>query len=315
MSDLFHNAVESIVNGVEDFLGKRPERISSALRNLYAGVLLLLKEKLVRESPAGSDGILIYSRFLPRRTPTGVILVPSGNNTVDVFELQQRFKALHLNFDWGRLERLQKIRNDVEHHKLKHPEAMVREALASTFRLVASVLIDHLDADPVKVLGRTWQAMLTEASLFKELDEECRTSRKRLEEVPKAATEAVVDFLRCPSCDSSLIAADEETYWNTMFTCRACGARSDLAQAMPSALALAYPETRHWDPHDPPPVHPIRTCPSCGEEAYALEEDLCLVCSESRPYKECARCEEPLSIDEQDSGLCSYCDHVMSRDD
>lgn len=315
VSDLFNNAIESIVNGVEDFLGKNPRRVSSAIRNLYAGVLLLLKEKLYQESPPDSEGILIYQRFLPRRTPAGVVLVPGGKTTVDFRDIQQRFKALDLKLDWNRLERMQDIRNDVEHHKLKHPESVVREALANTFVLVATVLKDHLGEDPAQVLGATWQAMLTEATLFKALEEECQKSRAELKEMPGTATLAVEDFLLCPSCDSSLMYAQEDTYWHTEFTCRACGAQSDLAQVMPTALTRAYPPPRFWRPDEGPPDEVIGTCPNCREETFAFEDDICLVCGESRPYEECLRCGENLSLDEQDSGLCSYCEHMSNRDD
>jgi hypothetical protein len=315
VSDLFTNAIESIVNGVEDFSGRNPRRVSSAIRNLYAGILLLLKEKLYQESPPSSEGILIYQRFLPRPTLAGVVLVPGGNATVDFREIQQRFKALDLKLDWKRLERMQEIRNDVEHHKLKHPEAVVREALANAFVLVATVLKEHLGEDPAQVLGVTWQAMLTEATLFKALDEECKKSRSGLKEMPSTATLAVEEFLLCPSCDSSLMYAQEDTYWNTDFTCRGCGVQSDLAQVMPTALARAYPPPRFWRPGEEPPNEEIGTCPNCSEETFSLEDDICLVCGESRLYEECLRCGEKLNLDEQDSGLCSYCEHMSNRDD
>ncbi|WNG40101.1 hypothetical protein F0U61_45285 [Archangium violaceum] len=315
MSDLFNNAIESIINGVEDFSGKNPRRVSSAVRNLYAGILLLLKEKLYQESPPNSDGILIYQRFLPRPTPAGVVLVPGSNTTVDFRDIQQRFKALDLKIDWKRLERMQEIRNDVEHHKLKHPESVVREALANTFVLVATVLNDHLGEDPAQILGTTWQTMLAEATLFKTLDEECKKSRTNLKDMPSTAIPAVEEFLLCSSCDSSLMYTEDETYWHADFTCRACGAQSDLAQVIPTALARAYPPPRFWRPGDDPPDEIIGTCPNCREEAFSTEDDFCLVCGESRPYEECLRCGEHLSLDEQDSGLCSYCEHMSNRDD
>jgi hypothetical protein len=315
VSDLFSNAIESIENGVQDFLGKNPRRISSAIRNLYAGVLLLLKEKLYQESPPESEGILIYQRFQPRRTPDGVVLVPAGKVTVDFSEIQQRFKALDLTLDWKRLERMQQIRNDVEHHKLKHPEGVVREAVANTFVLVAAILKDHLEEDPAQVLGATWQAMLTEAALFKSVDEECKKSRSALTDVPNTATPAVEDFLQCPSCESTLMYTADDSYWHADFTCRACGEESDLNAVMPEALAKAYPPPRFWKPGDEPPTQDIGTCPNCNEEAFSIAEDCCLVCSESRPYDECLRCGETLGLDEQDSGLCSYCEHMSSKDD
>jgi hypothetical protein len=58
MSDLLKNAIASIQLGVEDF--KRnddPRRLLSAIRNFYAGVLLLCKEVLRRLSPDDSNEV------------------------------------------------------------------------------------------------------------------------------------------------------------------------------------------------------------------------------------------------------------------
>ena len=44
MDSLLTNAVQSIQIGIEDFSSTDPRRILSTVRNLYAGILLLLKE-------------------------------------------------------------------------------------------------------------------------------------------------------------------------------------------------------------------------------------------------------------------------------
>ena len=57
---LLNNAITSIQIGVKDYLEseKDPRRVISAVRNIYAGVLLLFKEKLYRLSPQGSNEVL-----------------------------------------------------------------------------------------------------------------------------------------------------------------------------------------------------------------------------------------------------------------
>lgn len=45
-------------------------------------------------------------------------MVGAGKKTVDYREIKDRFTSLDLKFDWKRLERLQKMRNSVEHHVL-----------------------------------------------------------------------------------------------------------------------------------------------------------------------------------------------------
>lgn len=51
MPSLFENAVASIRMGVEDYRQQDGDRDVSAVRNFYAGVLLLAKEALVRKAP------------------------------------------------------------------------------------------------------------------------------------------------------------------------------------------------------------------------------------------------------------------------
>ena len=50
-SALFDNAMSSIRMGIEDYAQDKPERSLSAVRNFYAGLLLLAKEVLVRHIP------------------------------------------------------------------------------------------------------------------------------------------------------------------------------------------------------------------------------------------------------------------------
>ncbi|MDJ0276278.1 hypothetical protein QLH51_05630 [Sphingomonas sp. 2R-10] len=49
MPSLFENAVSSLRMGVEDYRQQDADRDVSAVRNFYAGVLLLAKEALIRK--------------------------------------------------------------------------------------------------------------------------------------------------------------------------------------------------------------------------------------------------------------------------
>ncbi len=51
MNTLFDNTVQSIQLGIEDYEHNDPKRALSAVRNFYAGTLLLAKEVLVRAAP------------------------------------------------------------------------------------------------------------------------------------------------------------------------------------------------------------------------------------------------------------------------
>ena len=61
---LLDNAVQSIKIGLEDF--DDPKKLISATRNIYAGVLLVFKEKLRRLSPADSNEVLVKKNIVPK---------------------------------------------------------------------------------------------------------------------------------------------------------------------------------------------------------------------------------------------------------
>jgi hypothetical protein len=77
MTALFEYAASSIRMGVEDYSAEKPERSLSAVRNMYAGILLLAKEVLARAVPNADPDAVIGDRYkpvtdgkqgLPRRT-------------------------------------------------------------------------------------------------------------------------------------------------------------------------------------------------------------------------------------------------------
>jgi hypothetical protein len=169
---LIKNAIDSIELGVEDYeqTNTDPRRAASASRNFFAGVLLLLKEKLRQESPPGSNDALLYEKIVYKRASDGtIIFVGAGKKTVDVGQIQERYKNLGLTLDVAPHNELQQIRNDIEHHDAsKHPHAKVQAAIAKTFVLVARVLEDHLGQKPNTVFsGDVWQTMLDEAQTYK----------------------------------------------------------------------------------------------------------------------------------------------------
>ncbi len=114
---IFENAISSIQMALEDYSTGAENRLLSAARNLHAGLLLLYKAKLSELSPTGTDDVLIKKRALPKRVPGGgIMFVGDGRNTVDVQEIKERFKSLDIKTDWARFEKINTLRNDIEHH-------------------------------------------------------------------------------------------------------------------------------------------------------------------------------------------------------
>ena len=61
---ILQNAIDSIVLGLEDFESSDHKRIISCVRNLFAGILLLFKYKLVLLSLPDSNEVLIKQEIL-----------------------------------------------------------------------------------------------------------------------------------------------------------------------------------------------------------------------------------------------------------
>ncbi len=309
MNDLFSNAVASIEFGVLDFelAGNDAKRGLSATRNLYAGVLLLLKERLRRLDPT-----LISAQVEPKLDGGQVIWRGKGKNTADYQDLESRWKSLGLaGFDWGRLSSLRKVRNNVEHLYHAGTEAMLRQAVADTFLLVTELLRDHLGETPAQVFSEeAWEVLLHEATTQHALVVACRQSRSTVVGVPQPMS-AIWDGLQCDDCGSELMRVKGgTTYPDVHLVCDACGAEPSTTEILSAALRDEYHFEWYQAVKDGE-VDPLGACPECGKETYLISEDQCMLCLESRPYQRCIRCDEQLGLDEQDnSGLCGYCLHM-----
>lgn len=98
---LLQNAINSIEIGIEDYkLSQQDERrIISCVRNVFAGILLLFKYKLVELSPANSDEVLIKQQISWFMENGNIIAKGKGDKTVDVQSIKDRFKSLNISID------------------------------------------------------------------------------------------------------------------------------------------------------------------------------------------------------------------------
>jgi hypothetical protein len=92
---IYQNALDSIRIALADFQMDEPARLASAVRNLSTGLLLLCKETLRRMSPA--DEILVWKKIkLVPGDARKVEFQADGQNTVDVHDIEERFKAFQV---------------------------------------------------------------------------------------------------------------------------------------------------------------------------------------------------------------------------
>ncbi len=168
MSALLANAVASLQLGVEDYSANTARRTLSAVRNFYAGTLLLAKEALVCAAPEADPDEVIGARYRPVPDGEGgVEYVQDGAQTVDFQTLERRFKDFGIRADAGQLRTLNRVRNDIEHRYSDQADAAIREAIATVFPLVSD-LFRQTDESPAERLGEAWQIMLTTTQLYQE---------------------------------------------------------------------------------------------------------------------------------------------------
>lgn len=323
MNPLLQNAVISIQLGLEDFASNDKRRIISAARNLYSGVLLLAKEVLRQLSPSGSNDILIRIKKKAVKQADGtVVLVGDGKKTIDRFEIEEVFKELQLAVDLSNLKRLADIRNDIEHMHPQHAPALIQEAIADAMPIIRDIIVRELKEEPSELLGQAaWNALLSQAKVFKAEQDACRESFKAVDWGSDTLAEAVKEF-RCPHCSASLLKngnANATTPIDLYLVCSKCAKEADRETVIEAAIG----EVLAWDAHvaakdgDYPP---LENCPECDRETYVLSEGMCLNpgCDFSLDGVECGNCSAVLTVDDYrygDGSLCSYCAHVMSKDD
>lgn len=317
MSCLFSNAVASIRMGVEDFRQQDPDRDISAVRNFYAGVLLLAKEALIRAAPKAGPDLVIGAKLKP--VPDGhggVAMQQVGQTTVDFQQIATRAADFGIALDAKALGALNKIRNDMEHHYTAEPATAVRAAISQAFPVAAS-LFRQLEEEPLDYLGDLWSAMLQTKELY---DQELRAARATMARV-KWYSEAVTGEFICNACQQELVeqvnpANDDQT--QVELRCRTCGASPDLGAAIEAAIEERYGFEAYTRAKETGDTGPVYACPACARETLVEDAEKCANCGEPiEQDRECSLCGDgiPLGdyLDGLDEGLCSYCAYKMEK--
>lgn len=315
---LLENAIVAIQLGIEDYRAADSDqrRIFSSVRNIYAGLLLLAKEKLARLSPPGSGDILIYERIVPEMVGGAIQFVKHGNKTAEYGTIKQRFNSLSVDFDWDRMGKIQTQRNDIEHHYAKASPAALKSVVANSFIIIRNFVTSELNRDPRDLIGDDcWGLMLSESEVYEAERTRCIENLMELNVYESAYLETALLNMHCDECGSDLILLQSGSFAedDAKFVCNKCG---DVFSRSASGILNDYYHYIEYMSIKDGGDGVITDCPECLGETYVFEEDQCCSCGYTRTYKECARCCGAIGVDEQHfRGLCSYCDHLMSKDD
>ncbi|MEQ8789463.1 MAG: hypothetical protein RIC55_24425 [Pirellulaceae bacterium] len=315
---ILQNAIDSIEIGLEDYKHSDPRRLASSVRNFYAGILLLFKHKLALLSD-GDDEALLKSNVLPEIVDGDLRWVGKGRKTVDVQQIQERFKSLGVQVSWERMREIQNYRNNIEHYFDTARPEVVRQYIVACFIVVRDFIVDHLEADPKEVLGETtWACLVEEEQVYSAEKEACREKLGEVEWHDESIA-ALIDYFECTECGSKLMEPSEPDSATPKVKCRVCDYETTVDELLPAACAAFnwvhdYEEVKYGGHHS------FVQCPECGEQTYNTEEDRCISseCECCGPF-ECARCGNTIGPDEFEWGettYCSYCaDKVSSYSD
>lgn len=318
MHTLFDNAVTSIQLGIEDFQSGDDRRVLSSIRNIYAGVLLLVKEKLVQLSPEDDPDLLISKKIVPTKLENGTISFQSaGKQTLDRHQLLERLNELGVKIDAKALNSLAEVRNEIEHKFPSRPHEALKEAIAKAFPLIVNLIRVHLDADPAVVLKDAWTVMLDTRELY---EEELANCRQTLSNVAWLSHLVETEGLICPKCGSKLIAQSDHHNENQDYMdldCRACGTSLAVAETIVATLETALQYETYRLKKETGEDGPIHTCPGCWNASYVdIEDNGCAICGYQVGERNCAICGTTMTMEEityGSSSLCGWCAHMKEK--
>jgi hypothetical protein len=310
---ILKNAIDSIDIGIEDYNSDDPRRLTSATRNIVAGILLLFKHKLAELSPADSDEVLLKSLIEPKLNEINQLhFKGKGRKTVDVNQIQDRFKSLGVAVDWEKLKNILEHRNNIEHYFSNTTHESLRGYLSDSMVIIRDFTRTQLNLDPAEIFSsQTWSSLIEIEEVYRKEKIDCAIRISSLGWLNPILADALFSW-SCDSCGSGLLDIREEAAEknDTHFFCRSCSSEHDFCNMSEHAVRHAYVYAEHHrikDGGDPA----IILCPNCGLESYDLEEDVCLICDESTE-RECSRCGAEIPWEEIDGeGLCGWCAHMI----
>lgn len=311
---ILKNAISSIQLGIEDFqqISDNPKRVYSSIRNLFAGILLLFKHKLVLLSPAENDEVLIKKHILPTFKNSGeIVWSGKGKKTVDVQSIKDRFESLNISVNWKEFEKANDIRNNIEHYFEDSNIDSIRNVISKLFPIMRDFIIEHLNENPQELIGdEYWEYLMTEVQIYIEHKKTCQKSLETLTFFNDTVADIIINKANCPKCGSENILAIPlySAASTTSYICQSCKDELTYEEIIIPAVESYYSTDRHLaitDGGDDPITH----CPECYAETYIYEESMCANCGHEANHI-CPLCENTTDILDE---TCSYCQYKLDK--
>ena len=307
MNKLFENAISSIQIGVEDYFSNDTKRITSCVRNLFSGILLLFKARLSDLSPLGSNEVLIKKVIIPKLKGSQIVFEGKGEQTIDVKEIQERFTSLDIKTNWSIIGKIQKERNYIEHYYASSSIDVIKPLIAKTCLIVNVFIKDEFKLSPKDLLGDTWLKMISIRDIYLKEKLDCEKKIDAMFLFEENQIE-VIKNMYCKNCGSELLLplSTENDINNAIMKCTICENTFKVIDLFEETVDYAFNPNSYENAKMG--ITNIKECPECGKYTFSENENACYFCSYEKEYIECERCFAGLSLEEQEcDGLCFYC--------
>jgi hypothetical protein len=307
---LLSNARDSLRIGIEDFenIGKDKARFGSAVRNVMAGILLLIKERLLNLSRRQIGDILLYEKFRPQKTLNGKMVLEGFGNTVRINTLEERCRALNIDVKWNLLKKISSLRNDIEHRYTELSVDKGKELFTDAFMVLDDLIKKEFSVSAEKLLGKdSWQTLLKVEKLYHKKIKECQSSWET--NGWKDIYQEFGESLSCPKCESEFLKPIKEfdaTHRDrNSFLCLSCNKKTCWSEFAERVVRLRYDGEENIGP-----------CENCEKYTIVSVRKECLNCGSdviSRRHCEIHQCD--FMPDENECGDCLSIENGRTEDD
>lgn len=324
------NASLSIDLGVEDYIHglSDPRRYVTALRNLFAGLLLFYKSHLAFLSK-DQECCIVRDNMDWEVADDGRIKLKGLNpdcKTVDVKGILDALKKFKICVDRGVLDRVGKYRNQTEHYFDPNGlrDEVVRAHVVDLLKLVRDFTTHVMRIEPGQLFSdQARDVLIRDEHVVEKERAERREALEKLEWYEPFVKDVFFN-ITCPKCNSELLLPEMQsgTAFNSRFVCRTCGAGDTYESLMSyytddifageyeAHICTVGKETfvlnggALWE------------CPECATIAFDTTHGICLVCGHKG---QCVRCGAQIAGEDMPaygaSRLCNYCNHMCFKED
>lgn len=313
---LLKSALSSILMGIDDFfLAQKPVaeggyqmRTLSAVRNFYAGILLLLKYCIATKIHNG-ERLLFPQKPVPDGHG-GYILSQKMGKSINFAETKEICQTFGISVDWTTLSRINRERNQIEHFYSENSISAINEFVFDACVIMKDIIVTQLNTFPRGLLGAEWDRLMEHQKYYERHIADCRA--KWLNLGLKNKFLEMCSSLRCEACGSQQIQPTVEHVNfpenDCHYFCYGCQYQGFLSRLLSHMLVLES----GYDPYGEVDC-PIQTCLECEEPYLDMRVGLCHACGHQLEHRFCRQCNEALNLEEQDfGGLCAEHYHVTT---